>query len=615
LEGIIETIGGTDVLLYYWIDGSLWRADVSGERIELAGLDDPDVQRVVATGEPAEIQQDPSKTLTRGSGVTTAWDWVLPLIVSGETIGVLKLENLQIGTRKMRPFLHNFFNYAAAVLKNDILGETQLRHAYEELKQVNDSLAVAIDASQAANRAKTVFLANMSHELRTPLNAILGFAQLLDRESSLDDQQRRKLLAIQRSGEHLLELINDVLELSRIEAGRLTSHEGVFDLRNLVDSAVEMMQVRAWSKGLAIVSDYPADAPTHFTGDEAHLRQVLLNLLSNAVKYSERGEIRLVLAWDGQLIQFEVIDCGQGISDEDQHKIFDPFYQTSAGVARGDGTGLGLSISRDFVRLMGGELGVESSLGIGSRFFFAIPLLPAVSEPVKPKLRSTELVIGLAPGQPNLKVLIADDDPDNRRVLGEFLGKLGFQVRQVSNGKEAVRVFREDRPHFIWMDMHMPEMGGMEAARIIRAESAGGLPEIAMLTATAFETDQQEVPLGDGEELVRKPFRIEQVLEVMQRRLGLSYRYSEERPGSAQGPGADHRLDPEALRAVSPELLASLRRGAEILDIETVREVARQVTAQDPRLAQVLLKLADDYEFDKILAALPAATSEQALSS
>lgn len=292
----------------------------------------------------------------------------LPLRVGDEPVGVLKIDNLHVGTREMRQFLPNFFNYAAAVLKNDIFGHTQLKRAYDELKRLNASLAVARDAAEAASRAKSAFLANMSHELRTPLNAILGFAQLMVRENPLDQDGCRRLHAIEHSGQHLMELINDILELSRVEAGHLTLRVEPFDLRALAATVAEMVQLRAQAKGLAVECVCAADIPPRVEGDSHHLRQVLINLLNNAVKYTDRGDVRLSIGWDGRQALFEVTDTGQGISPDDLDKIFDPFYQTATGAAKGEGSGLGLAISRDYVRLMGGELAVESRVGRAAVF-------------------------------------------------------------------------------------------------------------------------------------------------------------------------------------------------------------------------------------------------------
>ncbi|WP_054773304.1 sensor histidine kinase [Methylogaea oryzae] len=368
LQSIVDIIGGTNVMLYYWVDGQLHYADVYGERRQPEAIDDAYVRQVLDTGTPLELEHDVADSQILNPALASAWTWIYPLRVGDEPVGVLKIDNLHVGTREMRQFLPNFFNYAAAVLKNDIFGHTQLKRAYDELKRLNASLAVARDAAEAASRAKSAFLANMSHELRTPLNAILGFAQLMVRENPLDQDGCRRLHAIEHSGQHLMELINDILELSRVEAGHLTLRVEPFDLRALAATVAEMVQLRAQAKGLAVECVCAADIPPRVEGDSHHLRQVLINLLNNAVKYTDRGDVRLSIGWDGRQALFEVTDTGQGISPDDLDKIFDPFYQTATGAAKGEGSGLGLAISRDYVRLMGGELAVESRVGRAAVF-------------------------------------------------------------------------------------------------------------------------------------------------------------------------------------------------------------------------------------------------------
>jgi signal transduction histidine kinase/DNA-binding response OmpR family regulator len=596
LLGISDTIGGTNVALYYWIDGALHYADVYGERSQPAAIADPLVQQAIDTRKPVEEARDLAHSQMLNSVLSSAWTWVFPLLAGEELVGVLKLENLHVGTHEMQTYLPNFFAYAAAVLKNGILGHARLKQAYDELKAANASLALARDAAEAANRAKSAFLANMSHELRTPLNAILGFAQLLARDPGLNETQLRNLDAVERSGQHLLELINDILELSRIEAGRLTLRKVEFDLGMLIATVAEMTQVRAQAKGLELGLCLEPGLPSRVEGDSYHLRQVLLNLLGNAVKYTRQGRVTLKVAWDGERAGFAVEDTGQGIAPEDRDKVFDPFYQTAVGVAQGEGAGLGLAIARDCVRLMGGELALDSAPGQGSRFHFSIPL--RVAEPAVAEDQAPPEILGLAPGEPNWRVLVVDDDANGRSLMAQLLRQAGFEVHEAVNGVEAVRLFGVWHPHFIWMDVHMPELDGVEATRQIRALPGGAPVQIVALTATAFDEQRAQVLNAGCDGFLRKPFQVAEIFEILGQRLGLRYRYAET-DSAAQGVGQPEP-DAAALNVLAPELRAALRQAADALDSQAARALVARLEPEHPALARSLRKIVDGYRFDQL---------------
>ncbi|MBD2462837.1 PAS domain S-box protein [Oscillatoria sp. FACHB-1407] len=416
-------------------------------------------------------------------------------------------------------------------------------------KRIESELQQAKEAAEAANLAKGAFLTNMSHELRTPLNAVLGFTQLLDSDPSLNAQQREYLGIILRSGEHLLKLINDVLEMSKIDAGRITLEESEFDLSSLLTSLVEMLQLKAASKSLQLNLELAATIPRYIRTDEKKLRQILVNLLSNAIKFTDVGSVTLrvrgrttpsiqnetiqngAIAYPSPNpiyeIEFEVEDTGPGIATTDMPHLFDAFVQTSVGQQSGQGTGLGLTISRRFVELMGGEITVESQVQQGALFRFYIPV--QVNQP--PPLQAqpeTGHIVGLQPGEPICRILVVEDQVTNRMLVTRLLSKIGFEVEEATNGEEAIAQYQRWLPHLILMDMQMPVMDGYEATRIIHqwcAEVNQPSPKIVALTASVFEEQRSPILEAGCDDVVSKPFRVKNLLLTIGKHLGVHYIY------------------------------------------------------------------------------------------
>jgi len=445
----------------------------------------------------------------------------------------------------------------------------------------------------------------MSHELRTPLNAILGFAQLLQRSPGLSPQQLENLQTISRSGEHLLALINDVLEMSRIEAGRTLLEEEVFDLHTLLDGLVEMFGLRARDKGLQLLCERGEDLPRYVRADEGKLRQILINLLSNAVKFTAGGGVVARVKHAADRLHFEVEDTGLGIAPEEQKTLFDAFVQTDTGKHMQAGTGLGLAITQQFVRLMGGQIEVKSAVGKGSIFRFDLPVCPASAEEL-PHSRQTRRAVALEPGQPEYRILVVEDQEENRQLMRQLLEPMGFAFKEAIDGKQGVDLWVEWKPHLIWMDMRMPVMDGYEATRQIKATPQGKETKVLALTASAFEEDRQKVLEAGCDDFVRKPFRAEEIFAMLEQHLGTRFLYEDEEEVS----GTEETLTSDVLTELSQELVTELYRVASQADDEGLHRLLEQIAIEHENIARCLAELARDFRFDEIMA-LAARKSEE----
>ncbi len=507
-----------------------------------------------------------------------------------------------------------------ALQQAELLAQTQRQSA---------QLQEAKEAAEVANRAKSQFLASMSHELRTPLNAILGFTQVMRRDVGLSSEQQEYLDIIMRSGEHLLELINDVLEMSKIEAGKITLNESSFDLYRLLNNLEEMFRLKAQSKRLQLFFERTPDVPQYVQTDEGKLRQVLINLLGNALKFTAAGSVTLQVSLvkdnghrpasgfpqgmtnDKQQITkllFEISDTGPGIAPEEVNSLFEAFTQTATGRKSMEGTGLGLPISRQFVQLMGGDITLDSTPGRGATFKFDILLQLAqgtsleTSEPIG-------RVIGLAPNQnqKEFRILVVEDDWASRQLLIKLLTSVGFQVREASNGEEAVTLWESWQPHLIWMDIQMPVMDGYEATRVIKQMPKGQDTMIIALTASAFE-EQRAAILGAGcNDFVRKPFQENTLFEKMTRHLGVRYLYQvEDRSSSRQSSTQPSPLTKEALCVMPTEWLHQLYQAALAMDDQLVVELIDRIPQTHTDLVNTLMNLVDDFRLDIIIDCIDA---------
>lgn len=456
---------------------------------------------------------------------------------------------------------------------------------------------------QQANRAKSVFLANMSHEIRTPMNAILGFSQLMLRDQDLTPQQCQYLGTINRSGEHLLALINDILEMSKIEAGRATLSPSTFDLPVLLNDLEMMFRVRTNEKKLAFSVEVIGDVPRYIVADINKLRQVFINVLGNAVKFTDQGGIGVRLHADreegtGHYLRIEIEDTGPGISSDEQDKLFRQFEQTKTGQQTGTGTGLGLAISREFVRLMGGDITLNSQVGKGSVFVIRLPLKEGEAQAVEGKEKPRH-VLRLQSGQATCRVLIADDIEDNRQLLEQLLTPVGFEIRLATNGAEAIREFEQWHPHLILMDFRMPVMDGHEAIRRIRALAGGKEPRIIAVTASALDENRQDLMAIGADDFLSKPFREIELFQKIHNQVGVEYVYAEPPAGTPKDEATE--LTPDSLAGWPQDVIAPMREAVITADLDQLLAKIQDIQTRDPRIAQELRRLAENFQYQKLL--------------
>ena len=477
-----------------------------------------------------------------------------------------------------------------------------------ERKRLEAELLAAKLVADDANRAKSTFLANMSHEIRTPMNAILGFSQLMMRDPALIPLQKKQLGTIHRSGEHLLELINDILEMSKIEAGRMTLEAATFDARVMFDDLESMLRFRTDEKGLQFIMDGIGDIPRYIIADEKKLRQVLINLLWNAAKFTHKGGIVLrvrvrTVDSSSSRLYVEVEDTGAGIAEDEMDKLFHHFEQTHTGRRAGTGTGLGLAISKEFVRMMGGDIAVSSQVGKGSIFKFDIPIKEGDVQTIVVIKAESRRALKLQEGQPVYRVLVVDDKEDNRTLLFDLLSKVGFDTRQAGNGKEAVEEFKSWKPHLIFMDMRMPVMDGFEAIRIIRADAAGKKVRIISATASVFDEDRRLVLAAGADEFLPKPIRDTDLFEMVRRLLHVEYVYEERNeedhlPVNAESNGI---LLKEMAAGMPGALLSQLLEAISKADIDQIQDLLKEVEKYSAQLTYGLQLRLDQFDYPGLL--------------
>jgi signal transduction histidine kinase/DNA-binding response OmpR family regulator len=476
--------------------------------------------------------------------------------------------------------------------------ERHRQHLEELVRQRTDELRKARDAADQANQAKSQFLANMSHEIRTPMNAVLGFTQLLLRDAGLAAEHRRYLETVGRAGDHLMLLIDDLLRLAKLEAGRDSVSSIAFDLWAAIDDIAALFRARAVHKGLVLEVERAEDVPRYIRCDEGKLRQVLSNLVGNAIKFTSAGRVTVRARSSGSphvaRLVIEVEDTGAGIAADEMARLFRKFEQTQSGQISGSGTGLGLAISRELVLLMGGEIAADSRAGAGSVFRFDIPFTEVKADEIahRPAARGP---VKLAAGHQVLRILVADDIEDNRAVLSGLLTPIGFAVRECVDGVQAVRAFETWAPHLILIDVHMPELDGLSAIRRIRALPGGGAVKIVCVTASASDDHRRAALDAGADDFLAKPVRDTQVLALLGALLDVTYQ------GLEDAPPAPRRAVTASEVARLPAALRDRLRSATVsADLGAMIHLIDEARRHDEDVAGALRELAERFEYTRI---------------
>lgn len=517
----------------------------------------------------------------------------LPLSYQGNTKGILYLENsLVMGafTDGHLRILKLLASQAAISIDNAKL--------YSEMEfkifQRTQELSRAKEKAEIAHKAKSTFLTNMSHELRSPLNAIIGFSQLLVKDNSLPKKYHEQVSIIYRSGEHLLSLINNVLDLSKIETASMHLQKEPFDLHLMLEELESMFCVEAKKKKLKLSLHF-SNVPRYIICDKTKLKQILINLLSNAIHYTQVGEVLLTTsvvehANNTQFI-FAVKDTGLGIAAHEIDKIFQPFSQTDSGKSSQKGTGLGMSISLSFAKLMGGNISVQSEINNGSTFTLSISVeLTDATNIINDDPRK---IIGILSPELPLRMMVVDDNEANRLLLVQLLRPLGIEIKEAENGQQAIQTWKQFRPHLIWMDLRMPKLNGYEAIRKIKDSEQNPCVIIA-ITASVFDNEKQQISAIGCDDIIYKPFRDAQIFFLMHKHLQIDYIYEDEKH-------IDNTSIPEQLKTLPANIRANLSKAVAEANITNLSLLLKEIENINPLLANELKKHVDNFEYEEVL--------------
>ena len=521
--------------------------------------------------------------------------------LSGKANGLMRFTGIR------KDGTHTVFesNFSMAKTDDTVIYTAILRDIAAQLEE-EANLTAAKVAAENANRLKSEFLANMSHELRTPLNAVLGFTQLMSGDKNLTPGQLEKISIISRSGEHLLSLINDILDISKIEAGKQEVHNSVFDPTRFIDDIREMFSLRCQKAGLGLYVEFTEPLPPRVRGDLGKLRQVMINLVGNAVKFTAEGGIGIIAGQDGGRIRFSVTDSGKGIPQDELELIMQPFIQSSITDNEG-GTGLGLAISSRYIQMMGGKLVVTSEVGKGSTFTFSIEL-PETDEEL-PDAGNEQVAIAVKKGA-SISVLIVDDKEMNRLVLKEMLEAAGFLTIEAENGKVAVERTKEFKPAIVFMDIKMPVMDGYEAVRRIKADETTRAIPVFALTASAFTNDEEKILASGFDGFLAKPFKRSSLFRLIKEKSGVELEYEKaEVHANATVPDPSKIDYAAAAKRLGPSVIAEIADFILINDFTAIKNLAVRIKDDLPEFAALIQYHAESFNegaLEKVMEKLKA---------
>lgn len=529
----------------------------------------------------------------------------IPMMSVNECIGFVGFVFLNPAHEyfKEENLLLEMFAHMLVNVKKRAKVETQLLETNVYLETATAKAIDMAEKAEMANKSKSAFLANMSHEIRTPLNAIIGFSQLLNRDKQLTSSQKEYSTSVIRAGEHLLSLINDVLELSKIEAGRVVLNPTNVDLHSLLEDIQKLFKDRAQSKHLRFICEISDDLPRFVYVDDSKLRQIFVNLIGNAIKFTEEGGIAVrtradkIDAGKSRLI-VEIQDSGPGIPENELNKLFKHFEQTSSGINKGSGTGLGLALSREIAILMGGDITVWSEPGKGSIFTFHVEIRDGNKEEIESNI--IKRVVGLAEPKTVHRILVVDDKDENLKVVVSLLKLVGFETNEAVNGLDAIQKLDEWNPDLVLMDMRMPVMDGYEATRLIKETEKGKQTPIVALTASAFEDERRKMEILGMHGYIRKPFRENELFATIGKILALDYIYEEEAPAKEDDYDDNVELVAEDIAKLPKDLINKMNDALSVADLDLLIDLIESIDGDNGRIGEKLLNLAKNYEYDNL---------------